>query len=77
MDLIPDFIPVFGYLDDIMLIPLGISFVLNLIPKGILDECREKVRNSEKVKKKSWIAGIIIMCIWISLIVWIYNIFFN
>lgn len=40
IDLIPDFVPVLGYLDDIILIPLGISLVIKLIPKNILDECR-------------------------------------
>ena len=76
IDLIPDFIPVLGYLDDIILVPLGISLVLKLIPSDILEECREKVKNSEKVKKKNWIAGFIIICIWISIAFWIYYLIF-
>lgn len=76
IDLIPDFIPVLGYLDDIILVPLGISLVLKLIPSDILEECREKVKNSEKVKKKNWFAGFIIICIWISIALWMYNLIF-
>ena len=48
IDLIPDFIPILGYLDDIILIPLGIMLVLKLIPKNVLQECRE---NAEKIRK--------------------------
>jgi uncharacterized membrane protein YkvA (DUF1232 family) len=40
LDLIPDFVPVIGYLDDLILIPLGIALVLRLTPAGVLAECR-------------------------------------
>ncbi|MFC2093181.1 YkvA family protein [Bacteroidota bacterium] len=43
IDLIPDFIPVLGYLDDIIIIPLGIYLSKKMIPKEVLLECREKV----------------------------------
>ena len=69
IDLIPDFVPVLGYLDDIILIPLGISLVIKLVPKNILEECRE---NADEVfkdgKPKNWIAGTIIIGLWIVLI---------
>ena len=42
IDLIPDFIPVLGYLDDLVLIPLGIALTLRLIPPEVLDECRAR-----------------------------------
>ena len=44
IDLIPDFIPVLGYLDDLVLIPLGIALVLRMIPPAVLDECRGRAR---------------------------------
>lgn len=71
VDLIPDFIPVLGYLDDIILIPLGIVLVMKLIPEDVLLECREIVAHSEKTKKKNWIAGIIIILLWTCLLLWI------
>lgn len=77
IDLIPDFIPVLGYLDDIILIPLGITLVLKLIPQDVLQECREIVENSEKVKKKNWIAGTIIILLWIGVLFWIVSLFFK
>lgn len=44
IDLIPDFIPVIGYLDDIILVPLGIACLIKMIPKDVMDECREQVK---------------------------------
>ena len=77
VDLIPDFVPVLGYLDDIILIPFAIKFVLKLTPKDVLDECREKVRKSENVKKKNWTAGIVIILLWIAVLYWIFKLFFK
>jgi uncharacterized membrane protein YkvA (DUF1232 family) len=44
LDLIPDFVPVIGYLDDLILIPLGIALVLRLTPAGVLAECRTQAQ---------------------------------
>ena len=46
IDLIPDFIPVLGYLDDLILIPLGVFLALKMIPKELMQECREKARTA-------------------------------
>lgn len=69
IDLIPDFIPVLGYIDDIILIPLGIALAIKLIPKDIMEECREKsVDIFKDGKPKNWIAGGIIIFIWIIIV---------
>ena len=66
IDLIPDFIPVVGYLDDLILIPLGISLLFKIIPGDILEECRAKAEaNPSKGRPKSWVAAIIIVLIWL------------
>jgi uncharacterized membrane protein YkvA (DUF1232 family) len=44
IDLIPDFVPILGYLDDLILLPLGIAFVIRMIPKEVMDECSQKVK---------------------------------
>jgi uncharacterized membrane protein YkvA (DUF1232 family) len=44
IDLIPDFIPILGYLDDLVLIPLGVVLVIKLIPSDVLHECRQQAR---------------------------------
>ena len=66
IDLIPDFIPVVGYLDDLILVPLGIMLVIRLIPADVLAECRQK---SEEIVGRATRAGKIaagvIVAIWI------------
>ncbi len=64
LDLIPDFIPVLGYLDDLILVPLGIALCLRLIPEPVLAEaraCAEKVSE----KPKSYSGAIIIIVLWV------------
>lgn len=42
IDLIPDFIPVLGYVDDLVIVPVGIRLAIKMIPKDVLEECRQK-----------------------------------
>ncbi|MBW2593083.1 MAG: DUF1232 domain-containing protein [Deltaproteobacteria bacterium] len=51
IDLIPDFIPVLGYLDDIILLPLGIALALKMIPSAVLTECRQKSRGKMNINR--------------------------
>jgi uncharacterized membrane protein YkvA (DUF1232 family) len=65
IDLIPDFIPILGYLDDLILIPMGIKIALKMIPEDIMIQCREQAIESEKKSLgSSWIAAVIILGIW-------------
>lgn len=78
IDLIPDFIPILGYLDDLILIPLGIAIALKLIPKEIMEECRKDADELFKNKKiNGWIAGGIIILLWLILILFIVNKVYN
>ncbi|OGP93002.1 MAG: hypothetical protein A2157_17740 [Deltaproteobacteria bacterium RBG_16_47_11] len=66
IDLIPDFIPVVGYLDDLILVPAGIALLIKIIPKDILEECRAKAQSDLLNRKpKNWMAAIIIVLIWL------------
>jgi uncharacterized membrane protein YkvA (DUF1232 family) len=68
IDLIPDFIPVLGYLDDLVLIPLGIALALKMIPRVVMDECRAKAQiKIGEVKPVNWLMAIVIVAIWIGL----------
>ena len=70
IDLIPDFVPVLGYLDDLILIPLGIALLLKVIPSEVMAECRERASIAMAGGKPSnLIAAGIIFAIWILLAV--------
>lgn len=70
IDLIPDFIPILGYLDDLILIPLGIALALKMIPSGVLMECREHARIlMREDKPTNWAAAGVIVTIWFILVV--------
>jgi uncharacterized membrane protein YkvA (DUF1232 family) len=61
IDLIPDFIPVLGQIDDLILVPAGIAVALKMVPKNIMDECRQKAVNEPMNSKTKYFAvGIII-----------------
>jgi len=65
IDLIPDFIPVIGYLDDLVILPLGIWLVVSLIPDEVMVEYRAKA--SEAVQRPTSRAGMIaIILVWIT-----------
>jgi uncharacterized membrane protein YkvA (DUF1232 family) len=64
IDLIPDFIPVIGYLDDLIIVPLGIWLVVSLIPKEVMAEYRAKAIEVGQ-RPRSKIAAIVIIAIWI------------
>jgi len=73
IDLIPDPIPVLGYLDDLILVPLGIALAIRMIPPRVLAECREEARES-KDRPVSKAAAVVVVAVWIglaALAVWI------
>ena len=68
IDLIPDPIPVLGYLDDLVLIPLGIWLALKMIPPEVMADCRARARQElAEDRPVNWIAGAVIMALWIGL----------
>lgn len=75
IDLIPDFIPVLGYLDDLILVPLGIMLVIRLVPADVVAECRARSEEMVgKVTRAGKIAAGVVVAIWIlaaALVVWL------
>lgn len=70
IDLIPDFIPVLGLLDDIILLPLGIYWAIKLIPGEVMTVSRERAKTYVWDKKRSVLVAVVIIGLWISLIYW-------
>ena len=68
IDLIPDFIPVLGYLDDLILIPLGIALALKMIPPQVMADSRVKAQELlGQDRPTNWIAAAAIATIWLAL----------
>jgi len=66
---IPDFIPVLGYLDDMIILPLLIALAVKLVPSNIMDECLEQAKDMwSNGKPKKWRYAIPIICIWVFII---------
>ena len=65
IDLIPDPIPLLGYLDDLLLLPLGVWLTLKLIPPRVWEECRARAESSAGARgPRSWVAATIILLLW-------------
>jgi uncharacterized membrane protein YkvA (DUF1232 family) len=70
IDLIPDPIPVLGYLDDLVLVPLGIAIALKMIPSPVMTECRDKAHAAmSQSRPTNWVAAAVIVAIWLFLAV--------
>ncbi len=68
LDLIPDFIPVFGYLDDVLILPLGIRLGVKMVPADVFAECRELAREIYTDKKPvGRVAAVVVIAIWLTL----------
>ncbi len=66
IDLIPDFIPVLGMLDDLIIVPALILLSIKLIPKPVLNDARERLENNPAIHKKAnWVFAIVIILIWL------------
>ena len=64
IDLIPDFIPVLGYLDDLVLVPLGIRLAIKMIPQEVMRDARKSADDPVQNKAIGLIFTILILCVW-------------
>jgi uncharacterized membrane protein YkvA (DUF1232 family) len=66
IDLIPDFIPVLGYLDDLVILPLGVWLTLKLVPPEVWAECRRQAeRETGGEGRRPWMAAAVIVGLWL------------
>lgn len=77
IDLIPDFVPVLGYLDDLVLLPLGLALAIRMVPPEVLAECRERageaLADGRPVSRVAAAAIVLVWCLLAGLLVlWVY-----
>ncbi len=75
VDLIPDFVPVLGYLDDLLLVPLGIALVVRLVPDEVWAECRERAREAGPVRPGplAWLVAALVVLLWVGVGAWAWS----
>jgi uncharacterized membrane protein YkvA (DUF1232 family) len=69
IDLIPDFIPVLGYLDDLIITPGGLWLAVRMIPPEVLAEARGKVASSGVARSVGYIGAVLIVVMWIVILI--------
>lgn len=70
IDLIPDFIPVLGFLDEIVLLPVAIILVLKLVPAAVMMECRARAAANATVSTRAGrIGAVVILMLWLALVI--------
>ena len=70
IDLIPDFIPVLGYLDDLVIVPLGVLLALKMIPPQVMAECRAKAEQTVDDGKPQYrLMAVLIVAVWIIILI--------
>jgi uncharacterized membrane protein YkvA (DUF1232 family) len=68
-DLIPDFIPVVGYLDDLIVVPLGVILALKLVPEPVMAECRQRAQ-AASTRPVSRVGAALIVAVWLGCGAW-------
>jgi uncharacterized membrane protein YkvA (DUF1232 family) len=76
IDLIPDFVPVLGYLDDLVIVPAGIALAIRLIPAEVIAEARVTAAQSPGLSRSlGWAGAAFIVLIWTAALAWILHLF--
>lgn len=67
IDLIPDFIPILGYLDDLVLVPAGVVLAAHMVPREVLADARARANaNPVRLTRKNWVAATVILTLWLA-----------
>ncbi len=74
IDPIPEFIPVLGELDELVVVPLGMALVVRMIPREVMESCRKRAREEPVDTKTKWVVAAAILVLWafMAYLAWIY-----
>lgn len=78
IDLIPDFVPLVGYLDEFILLPGAVYLVFKLIPEPVLDDCRaraDQFLREHKHTPRNYVAAFLIVLLWAGVLWWLWTLF--
>jgi uncharacterized membrane protein YkvA (DUF1232 family) len=73
VDLIPDFIPVLGYLDDLILVPAGIYLAIKMVPGEVFAECRRQAVSEKLSTRARWVAVAVVILVWLLVLYLVIN----
>jgi uncharacterized membrane protein YkvA (DUF1232 family) len=79
IDLIPDPIPIIGHLDDLILLPLGITLAIRMIPDSVMADCRERARQAsfDRPSHWKWIGTGFVVIVWLLIAMWIWRLIYR
>ena len=77
IDIIPDFIPVLGYLDDLVVLPLGIKVAIRLIPDDVMADLRRQAEERMLTRPRSAVGAVIVILVWLTAAVILVRILFK
>ncbi|RBI63038.1 hypothetical protein DMJ13_00310 [halophilic archaeon] len=67
IDPVPDFVPGVGYLDELVVLPVGVALALRLIPDDVVDECRERADGEIDAGRVRWVVAGVVLALWLLL----------
>lgn len=75
VDPIPDFIPVVGLLDELVVLPVGVALALRLTPDAVVADCRDRAAAEVDAGRARWVVAAVVLCLWVAVALVVYRAF--